>query len=200
MSFTILGPLAEGGVKLPLCSFKVPAGFPSPAADHIEQQISLDELMNIRATHVYLVSIDGESMQGVGIFEGDVAVVNCAREPAHGDVVVALLNNDPVCKRLCKRGKEVILLSENPKYPTDDVRLLTRAAVDSLVHLYRPGFNYSKAEVMLLNLCQPGEYTEDLFAASQPGASTKLMGGLDEINGRWGRGTLRSASVPSNPD
>lgn len=85
-------------------------------------------------------------------------------------------------------------------YPTDDVRLLTKAAVDALVHVFRPGFNYSKAEVMLLNLCQPGEYTEDLFAASQPGASTKLMGVLDEINQRWGRGTLRSASVPTNPD
>jgi len=85
-------------------------------------------------------------------------------------------------------------------FPTDDVRLLTKMAIDALEHVFRPGFNYSKAEVMLLNLCQPGEYTEDLFAASQPGASTKLMGVLDEINQRWGRGTLRSASVPSNPD
>lgn len=85
-------------------------------------------------------------------------------------------------------------------YPTDDVRLLTKAAVDALDHVYRAGFNYSKAEVMLLNLCQPSEYTEDLFAESQPGATTKLMGVLDEINQRWGRGTLRSASVPSNPD
>lgn len=85
-------------------------------------------------------------------------------------------------------------------YPTDDVRLLIRAAVDALHHVYRAGFNYSKAEVMLLNLCQPGEYTEDLFAESQPGSATKLMGVLDEINQRWGRGTLRSASVPSNPD
>ena len=117
MSFTVLGPLAEGGAKLPLCSFKVPAGFPSPAADHIEKQISLDELLNIRAPHVYLVTIEGESMQGAGIFDGDLAVVDRAREPAHGDIVVALLNNDPICKRLCKRGREVILLSENPKYP-----------------------------------------------------------------------------------
>ena len=80
------------------------------------------------------------------------------------------------------------------------MRLLTRAAVDALDHVYRAGFNYSKAEVMLLNLCQRGEYTEDLFAESQPSAATKLMGVLDEINQRWGRGTLRSASVPSNPD
>ncbi|WP_431080116.1 LexA family protein [Pseudomonas thivervalensis] len=117
MSFSILGPIAEGGLKLPLCSFRVPAGFPSPAADHIEAHISLDEVLNIRAPHVYLVSIAGESMQGAGIFEGDLAVVDRALEPAHGHIVVALLNNEPVCKRLCIRGEEVILLSENPKYP-----------------------------------------------------------------------------------
>ena len=74
MSFTILGPIAEVGAKLPLCSFQVPAGFPSPAADHIEQHISLDEVLNIRAPHVYLVAITGESMQGVGIFDGDLAL------------------------------------------------------------------------------------------------------------------------------
>ncbi|WP_219097856.1 translesion error-prone DNA polymerase V subunit UmuC [Pseudomonas sp. UMAB-40] len=85
-------------------------------------------------------------------------------------------------------------------YPTDDVRLLTKAAVDALERVYRPGFKYSKAEVMLLNLCQPGEYTDDLFAVSQPSEATKVMAVLDKINGRWGRGTLRAASVPSNPD
>ena len=85
-------------------------------------------------------------------------------------------------------------------YPTDDVRLLTKAAVDALDRVFSPGFNYSKAEVMLLNLCQPGEYTDDLFATSQPDEATRVMAVLDQINGRWGRGTLRSASVPGNPD
>ncbi|MBX8469762.1 translesion error-prone DNA polymerase V subunit UmuC [Pseudomonas sp. RIT778] len=84
-------------------------------------------------------------------------------------------------------------------YPTDDVRLLTKAAVDALDRVYRPGFKYSKAEVLLMNLCQPGEYTDDLFAASQPTESTKVMAVLDQINERWGRGTLRAASVPNNP-
>ncbi|VVP67530.1 Protein UmuC [Pseudomonas fluorescens] len=84
-------------------------------------------------------------------------------------------------------------------YPTDDVRLLTGAAVDALEHVYRPGFRYSKAEVLLLNLCQPGEYTDDLFAVSQPTEATRVMAVLDQINGRWGRGTLRTASVPSHP-
>ncbi len=85
-------------------------------------------------------------------------------------------------------------------YPTDDVRLLTKAAVDSLDRIFRPGFKYSKAEVMLLNLCQHGEYTDDLFATSQPAEATRVMTVLDQINGRWGRGTLRSASVPTNPE
>jgi DNA polymerase V len=85
-------------------------------------------------------------------------------------------------------------------YPTDDVRLLTKAAVDALDRVYRPGFKYSKAEVLLMSLCQPGEYTDDLFAASQPTESTKVMAVLDQINERWGRGTLRAASVPSNPE
>ncbi len=85
-------------------------------------------------------------------------------------------------------------------YPTDDVRLLTKAAVDAVDHIYRPGFKYNKAEVMLLNLCRPGEYTDDLFTVSQPAQATRVMRVLDQINGRWGKGTLRSASVPMNPD
>ena len=85
-------------------------------------------------------------------------------------------------------------------YPTDDVRLLTTAAVNALDRVFRPGFSYSKAEVLLLNLCRPGEYTDDLFAISQPTEATRVMAVLDEINERWGRGTLRAASVPTNPD
>lgn len=85
-------------------------------------------------------------------------------------------------------------------YPTDDVRTLTQAATDAVEQVFRPGFKYSKAEVMLLNLCQPGEFTEDLFARSQPGEATKVMAVLDAINSRWGRGTLRVASVPATPE
>lgn len=85
-------------------------------------------------------------------------------------------------------------------YPTDDVRLLTNAAVNGVERVFRPGFKYSKAEVMLVNLCQLGEFTEDLFATTQSAEATKLMTVLDKINERWGRGTLRSAGVPINPD
>lgn len=53
---------------------------------------------------------------------------------------------------------------------------------------------------MLLNLCQPGEDTDDLFAVPQPAEATRVMSVLDQINGRWVKGALRSASVPTNPD
>ncbi|MFJ5238958.1 translesion error-prone DNA polymerase V subunit UmuC [Pseudomonas neuropathica] len=85
-------------------------------------------------------------------------------------------------------------------YPTDDVRLLTKAAVEAVERVFRSGFKYSKAEVMLVNLCQPDEFTEDLFTTTQPVEAASLMTVLDKINERWGRGTLRSASVPMNPN
>lgn len=84
-------------------------------------------------------------------------------------------------------------------YPTDDSRLLNKAAQEGVERVYREGFRYSKAEVMLLDLSLRGEITGDLFADSQPVASEKLMGVLDTVNGRWGRGTMRLASVPVDP-
>lgn len=117
MSITILGPLSGGGEKLPLYSFRVPAGFPSPAADHIEKHISLDELFDTRAPHVYLVKIDGDSMHGAGIYSGDLVVVDRSLYAEHGDIVIAALNTEPLCKRLHMRENEVILMSENSKFP-----------------------------------------------------------------------------------
>jgi len=117
MSLTFLGPLMAGGERLPLYSSHAAAGFPTPAGDHIEKHISLDELFDIRAPHVYLVKIEGDSMQGVGIYSGDLVIVDRSLYAEHGDIVVASLNSEPVCKRLHMRGPDVILKSENPKYP-----------------------------------------------------------------------------------
>ncbi len=84
-------------------------------------------------------------------------------------------------------------------YPTDDLRLLTQAASAAVDAVFRPGYAYSKAEVMLLNLCQRGEYTDALFATSQPASSERTMQVLDAINKKWGRGTLRTGGVPTSP-
>ena len=84
-------------------------------------------------------------------------------------------------------------------YPSDDTRLITAYAVAGLGQIYRAGYAYSKAEILLLDLRQRGEYTDDLFAEVQPDAAERVMSVLDQINQRWGRGTLRPASVPRAP-
>jgi DNA polymerase V len=105
-----------------------------------------------------------------------------------------------LCKKIRVSIRTVMFNPEEAKYangalvelpyPTNDMRLMTKAATEAVNRLYRPGFKYSKAEVLLLDLRQPGEFTDDLFAASQPVAAEKVMGVLDEINGRWGRGDV----------
>jgi DNA polymerase V len=121
MGYSIIGPLEGSDAQLPLYGFKVPAGFPSPAADHIEKHLSLDELFELRAPHVYLVKIDGDSMEGAGIFTGDLVIVDRSRYAEHGDIVIAALNDEPVCKRLYMRDNRVMLQSENSRYPTRHV-------------------------------------------------------------------------------
>ncbi|RMR20819.1 ultraviolet light resistance protein A [Pseudomonas syringae pv. persicae] len=64
MNVKILGRLCRSGKVVPLYTFKIPAGFPNPAADHIEQDFSFDRLMDLRALHIYVAKIDGDSMEG----------------------------------------------------------------------------------------------------------------------------------------
>ncbi|EMC2296005.1 DUF4113 domain-containing protein, partial [Pseudomonas aeruginosa] len=76
-------------------------------------------------------------------------------------------------------------------YPTDDSRLIIQAVQTGLKQVYREGFSYAKAQVLLLDLCRKNEYTPDLFAPEQPIRTERLMSTLDAINSRWGRGTLQ---------
>ncbi|MGE6659347.1 Y-family DNA polymerase [Pseudomonas sp. NPDC077408] len=85
-------------------------------------------------------------------------------------------------------------------YPTDDTRYITRAAIAGLELVYREGFAFSKAEVLLMDLCQRGEYTDDLFTETQPAAAERVMGVLDAVNAKWGRNTLRPGRIPTAPD
>ncbi|MGV8842686.1 MAG: LexA family protein [Pseudomonas sp.] len=115
-SATILGPVGGSTIELPFFSSRVPAGFPSPAQDHLEQKLSLDELLEIDAPHTFLVRADGDSMIGAGIFDGDVLVVSRALQASSGDIVIAAINGDTFVKRLSMDGKLIVMRSENPKF------------------------------------------------------------------------------------
>lgn len=115
-----------------------------------------------------------------------------------------------VCKRVRVSIRTGMFNPDEPKfakgmivglpYPTDDTRVITHAALSAVEHVYREGYSFAKAEVLLVDLCQRGEFTDDLFAAVQPAASEKVMAVLDDINSKWGRGTLRPGIVPVEPE
>lgn len=80
-------------------------------------------------------------------------------------------------------------------YPTDDSRLIIKAVQAGLQQVYRKGFSYAKAQVLLLDLCRKNEYTPDLFVSQQPARTERLMNTLDAINHRWGQGTLQPGRI-----
>jgi len=80
------------------------------------ETISLDQVMNIREAATYLVRVEGDSMNGAGIFSGDLLVVSKAVEPKHGSIVIAVVNGSPMCKRLTFLHGLPVLKSENRGY------------------------------------------------------------------------------------
>ncbi len=104
----ILGALHASRTRLPFFDAHVPAGFPSPALDHMEHKLSLDELLYINAPHAYVVLVSGDSMIGAGIFDGDHLIVSHAITARPGHVVVACLNGDGLVKRLAQKQGQFI--------------------------------------------------------------------------------------------
>jgi DNA polymerase V len=78
--------------------------------------------------------------------------------------------------------------------PTNDSILLVKAAVEALRAIYRPGYLYKKAGVIVTGLVPEGEVQQDLFSSAETGKHRKLMESLDEVNRRYGRQTLQVAT------
>ena len=103
---------------LPLLGRLVPAGFPSPADDHLEGEIDLNEYLVRRPAATYSMRVSGHSMTGAGILHGDLVVVDRSLEPVPGHVVVAVVGGEMIIKRLRRtRQGRTLLLAEHPDYP-----------------------------------------------------------------------------------
>ncbi len=88
----------------PLFLARVRAGFPSPADDHVDAVLSLDDLVSGPTPQAtFFVRVEGDSMTDAHICDGDVLVVDRARTPAHGDIVVATLDGEMTVKRIQAR-------------------------------------------------------------------------------------------------
>ena len=114
-----LQPVSVPGSKvlLEMCEWSVPAGFPSPAADHTQKRIDLNDHLIRNKEATFIFKVKGDSMIGAGIFEGDALVIDRSIEAKHGNIVLAVLNNDFTVKRLYRRGGVVKLIPENKLYP-----------------------------------------------------------------------------------
>lgn len=101
----------------PLFVHKIPAGFPSPAADYLEDGLDLNSYLVQRKSSSYFFTVEGDSMTGVGILPGDKVLVDRSIEPRDGHLVVAVLGNDYTLKRLVRSAGRWALRAENPAYP-----------------------------------------------------------------------------------
>ncbi len=109
-------------LTLPLYGSRIAAGFPSPADDDIEGTIDLNEHLVQHPAATFFLRVQGESMSGAGIRDGDLLVVDRAREVKSGDIVVAAVNGELTLKRLKVDGKRVWLLPENPDFQPLEIR------------------------------------------------------------------------------
>ncbi len=78
--------------------------------------------------------------------------------------------------------------------PTNDSIQLVKAAVEALRAIYRKGYLYKKAGVIVMGLVPEGQVQKDLFSGEDSGRQRKLMESLDQLNRRYGRGTLQIAT------
>ncbi|HRH92993.1 MAG TPA: transcriptional repressor LexA [Candidatus Peribacteria bacterium] len=103
MTLPLFGPIA--------------AGFAAPVEEHAQEQISLDTYLIKDRASTFLLRVKGDSMIDAGIQEGDLVVVDRAKAPKIGDIVVGILDGEFTLKRLKKDKGKFYLQAENPEYP-----------------------------------------------------------------------------------
>ena len=111
-------------LELPLFGSKVPAGFPSPADDHLEASIDLNQQFVRNPVATFFVRVQGHSMVGAGIHNNDMLVVDRSIEAQNGSIVVAAVDGELTVKRLHITDDCVILMPENPEYSPIEINNL----------------------------------------------------------------------------
>ncbi|MHB1099904.1 MAG: LexA family protein [Burkholderiales bacterium] len=107
---------------IPVMSYRVPAGFPSPADDYVQGRVDLNEHLLLHREASFILRVSGWSMVGAGIFDGDEIIVDRAIDPQDGHVVLAVLGNELTVKRLRRDGRTIRLVAENPDFPDIEFR------------------------------------------------------------------------------
>ena len=125
-------------MKLVLYSHAVQAGFPSPADDYKEDALSLDEHLIVHPAATYLARATGDSMEGLGIFDHDLLVIDRSLTPNQGDVIIAAIDGELTCKQLDIRHQ--CLLAANSNYPAIQINeqsLVIEGVVTASIRYHR---------------------------------------------------------------
>ena len=93
------------------------AGFPSPAEQYQEPPLDLNELLVKRPAATYFVRVEGDSMSGAGISDGDLLVVDRSLNPADGDIIIASVDGEFTVKTYRRDRHGIRLEPANPAYP-----------------------------------------------------------------------------------
>ncbi len=125
---------------LPLFTCGVSAGFPSPAEDHIDRKLDLNELLIPHPTSTFFVRVSGDSMTNAGINNGDILVVDRSIEAVSGKIIIAVINGELTVKRLVKTDTTCRLVAENPVYSpiviTAETDFSVWGVVTSVIHQF----------------------------------------------------------------
>ena len=133
-------------LRIPLVTAIVDASFPSPADDHLERSVDLnEELIRNKAT-TYCVRVQGEVMRDAGIHAGDVLVVDRSITPSDRQIVVAMIDGDFTVKRFRKYEDKIFLEAANLDFPSiqigENQELVIWGAVTYIIHQARQ-FDFS---------------------------------------------------------
>ena len=100
----------------------ISAGFPSPADDFKEMRISLDRELIKNKESTFYARVDGNSMIGAGLENGDLLVIDRSIEPENKKIAVCLIDGDFTVKRIKKEKGKVYLTPENKKYKKIEIK------------------------------------------------------------------------------
>jgi DNA polymerase V len=87
----------------------VAIGFGSPADDSGVTRLDLNDILIKHPQATFLMRVAGAAMREAGIDDGDVVLVDRAITPTHGHVVIAVVDDEFVCRRLFKQGSDIRL-------------------------------------------------------------------------------------------
>ncbi|MFX8119297.1 translesion error-prone DNA polymerase V autoproteolytic subunit [Acinetobacter baumannii] len=114
MSIKLVVPSTH--MLIPYALEKISAGFPSPAQDYVDKALDMNEHLIKNETATFIVKVASLSMLNAGIDIDDELIVDRSLDAKHGDIIIALIDNEFTVKRLMIDEKGQWLKAENPEY------------------------------------------------------------------------------------